>query len=113
MQQSFVHKNESVRLSVFQPLPTCKLIESQAVRLPKTANDLFVLRLKRGIYVTLAWDFSRMLRHVKIASIYTVMGLAVVWLGSVLWAGHRGDWSTALAFGNLLAASLALLLHHT
>lgn len=66
----------------------------------------------RGLFVTMGWNVDRMLLHVRVGVIYTLVGLAVVWLGSVLWAGHRGDWSTALAFGQLLAASLALILHH-
>lgn len=66
----------------------------------------------RGLFVTMGWNVDRMLLHVRVGIIYTLVGLAVVWLGSVLWAGHRGDWSTALAFGQLLAASLALILHH-
>lgn len=67
----------------------------------------------RGVFVTLGWNFSRMRLHLRAGSVYTLVGLAIVWLGSVLWAGQRGDWSTAWAFGQLLAASLLLILHHT
>lgn len=67
----------------------------------------------RGIYVTMGWNLGRMSRHVRTGSVYTWTGLAVVWLASVLWAGPKGDWQTAWAFGQLLAASLALILHHT
>ena len=66
----------------------------------------------RGIAVTMGWNVSRLLLHLRAGSVYTLVGLAIVWAGSVLWAGHRGDWSTAWAFGQLLAASLALMLHH-
>jgi hypothetical protein len=67
----------------------------------------------RGIYITLGWNFGRMLRHVRVGSVYTMVSLAIVWFGTVIWAGHRGDWSTAMAFGQLLAASVVLILHHT
>ena len=54
-----------------------------------------------------------MLRHIRVRSVYTMVGLAIVWFGTVIWAGHRGDWSTAMAFGQLLAASIVLIVHHT
>lgn len=88
------------------------LTELQTAALPVDAVGLANSVEMRGISVSLGWNVSRMLLHVKVGSIYTLTGLAIVWLGSVLWAGHRGDWSTALAFGQLLAASLALILHH-
>lgn len=88
------------------------LIELQPAKLPVDAIGLANSVEMRGISVSLGWIVSRMLRHLKVGSVYTLTGLATVWLGSVLWAGHRGDWSTALAFGQLLAASLALMLHH-
>lgn len=81
--------------------------------MPHNAETLANAVEMRGVYVTLGWNVNRMLLHVRVGSIYTLVVLAVVWLGSVLWAGHRGDWSTALAFGQLLAASFALLLHHS
>jgi hypothetical protein len=88
------------------------LTKLQAAALPIDAIGLANSGEMRGISVTLGWNVSRMLLHLKVGSVYTLAGLAVVWLSSVLWAGHRGDWSTALAFGQLLAASLALILHH-
>lgn len=88
------------------------LIEIQAVALPVDAKCLTSSGEMRGIFVTLGWNTSRMLLHLRAGSVYTLVGLAIVWLSSVLWAGHKRDWSTAWAFGQLLAASLALLLHH-
>lgn len=67
----------------------------------------------RGVCVTLGWNLGRMLRHIRVRSVYTMVGLAIVWFGTVIWAGHRGDWSTAMAFGQLLAASIVLIVHHT
>lgn len=88
------------------------LTKSQAAAMPFDVTSLANSGEMRGISVSLGWNVSRMLLHLKVGSVYTLTGLAIVWLGSVLWAGHRGDWSTALAFGQLLAASLALILHH-
>ena len=81
--------------------------------MPINANQLAASGEVRGVYVTLGWDLSRMLRHLCAGSVWTLFGLATVWLGSIIWAGHTKKWSTAWAFGQVLAASIALLLHHT
>jgi len=85
----------------------------QPVPVPINANQLAASGEVRGVYITLGWDLSRMLRHFRAGCVWTVFGLAIVWLGSIIWAGETKDWSTAWASGQVLAASIALLLHHT
>jgi hypothetical protein len=111
LQKSFVYQHEEVSI-IPQTIRSIFLIEIQAVGLPVDAKGLANSGEMRGIFVTLGWNVSRMLFHLRVGSVYTLVGLAIVWIFSVLWAGHRGDWSTAMAFGQLLAASLTLILHH-
>jgi len=85
----------------------------QPVPVPINANQLAASGEVRGVYITLGWDLSRMLRHLRAGGVWTLFGLAIVWLRSIIWAGETKDWSTAWAFGQVLAASIALLLHHT
>lgn len=54
-----------------------------------------------------------MLCRPRIGGVNIFFGLAIIWLAAVLWAGHRADLSTASGFAQVIAASLALLLHHT
>jgi hypothetical protein len=44
---------------------------------------------------------------------WSCLGLAVIWLSVIVWAGPTGDWDTAMAFGQLIAASIPLLLLYT
>ncbi|KAK3638716.1 hypothetical protein LTR56_006723 [Elasticomyces elasticus] len=85
----------------------------QSISMPQTADELATAGEVRGIHVTLGWDLSRMLRHARAGGVWTVFGVAVVWLGSLIWAGQTRDWGTAWAFGQVLAASVALLVYHT
>lgn len=83
------------------------------VHMPIDADQLAASGEVRGVYVTLGWDLGRMLQSIYAGSVWTLFGLAVIWFGSIMWAGQTRDWSTAWAFGQVLAASIALLLHHT
>lgn len=40
---------------------------------------------------------------------WSSLGLAVIWLCVIVWAGPTGDWDTAMAFGQLISASISLL----
>ncbi|KAK4966742.1 hypothetical protein LTR42_011053 [Elasticomyces elasticus] len=88
-------------------------LAEDSISIPQTADELAEAGEVRGIHVTLGWDLSRMLQHVRAGGVWTIFGVAVVWLGSLIWAGQTRDWGTAWAFGQVLAASVALLVYHT
>lgn len=119
LQRSFVYLAEDVGVSPahLRQFPsafkTKKLTDIQSISMPISASQLAASRQVRGVYVTLGWDLSLMLQHLCAGGVWTFFGLATVWLGSIIWAGQTKDWSTAWAFGQVLAASITLLLHHT
>ena len=94
LQESFVYRDEDASTTSRLKLNT-SLIKSQGLSLPVDAKSLAGSDEFRGVYVTLRWNFKRMLFHIRVGSTYTLVGLAIVWLASVLWAGQRGDWSAA------------------
>ncbi|KAK5714942.1 hypothetical protein LTR15_010358 [Elasticomyces elasticus] len=100
LQETFVYQAEEVSTE-------------ESILMPSNAEDLEDSKEVRGVYVKLGWDLSRMLRHICAGSVWSLFGVAVVWLGAIVWAGHTKDWSTAWAFGQVLAASVALLVYHT
>lgn len=44
-----------------------------------------------------------------IGTAWFFFGLAVIWLCVIVWGGLAGDWATAMAFGQLLAAFMSLV----
>ena len=44
---------------------------------------------------------------VRIALVW--LGFAVIWLCVLAWGGPTGDWSTAMGFGQVIAASVTLV----
>ena len=112
LQESFVYRREDVSISL-SPGLTLPLTANQQVALPSNAEDLNRSEEMRGVYVTTGWNVRRLLLGLRAGSTHALLGVAIIWLGSVLWAGHRGDWSTALAFGQVVAASVTLVLHYT
>jgi hypothetical protein len=63
----------------------------------------------RGIQFILGWEWDRINHEVPLKMAWTFLGLAVIWLCVIVWGLPRGDWETAMAFGQLLAASVSLL----
>lgn len=86
---------------------------AQMVQMPINADQLAASKEVRGVHVTLGWDVGRISRGICAGGVWAFFGLAVIWFGSVMWARHTKDWSTAWAFGQVLAALIALLLHRT
>jgi hypothetical protein len=39
---------------------------------------------------------------------WSCLSLTVIWLCVIVWAGPTGDWGTAIGFGQLIAALIAL-----
>jgi hypothetical protein len=83
------------------------------IRLPSTRDNLCESREIRGIHVALGWDTRSILRHLKVGLVWVTFAVASTWFGTFIWAERFGDWGTALAFGQLLAASIAIVMLHT
>lgn len=63
----------------------------------------------RGLHVTLGWQTDRLCRDLPRNAAWSYLGTVVVWLSVLVWAQPAGDWTTAMAFGQLIAACLSLL----
>lgn len=64
----------------------------------------------RGIKVIMGWDYDLMISRLCKPLAWLCLSLLVIWLGIVVWAERFKDWSTAMAFGQVIAACIALLL---
>jgi hypothetical protein len=62
-----------------------------------------------GIQFILGWEWDRITYEVPVGMAWIFLGLAVIWLCVIAFGGSVGDWQTAMAFGQLLAASVSLL----
>jgi hypothetical protein len=63
----------------------------------------------RGIKVTMGWDFRPMTSELSKSFAWLCLVLSVIWLGIVVWAEKFKDWSTAMAFGQVIAACISLV----
>ena len=63
----------------------------------------------RGIEIVMGWQFDRIIAELPLYITWTWFSLAFIWFAVVIWAGATKDWSTAMAFGQLLAASVSLI----
>jgi hypothetical protein len=63
----------------------------------------------RGIEFTLGWQKDRIASEVPVGIAWLWFSLAIIWLCVIIWGGSAGDWATAMAFGQLLAASVSLI----
>ena len=66
----------------------------------------------RGLHFILGWQFDRMTRELPMRIALVWLGFAVVWLCVLAWGGHTGDWSTAMGFGQVIAASVTLVVFY-
>lgn len=63
----------------------------------------------RGLRYTLGWQKDRLCLVVLRGLAWPYLTIAIVWLCVVVWDKTRGSWETALALGQLIAASATLL----
>lgn len=67
----------------------------------------------RGIKIIMGWDFKQMTCRLSKPLAWLCLSLLVIWLGIVIWAEKFKDWSTAMAFGQVIAACIILVFVHT
>ncbi|KAH7130098.1 hypothetical protein B0J11DRAFT_243963 [Dendryphion nanum] len=63
-----------------------------------------------GIQIILGWQLDRIVDEVPAAVAWMWFGVAAVWLFVIVWGGSTGSWQFSIALGQLLAASLAVLI---
>lgn len=62
----------------------------------------------RGLHFELGLQKDRMRAELPFKISCAWFGIAVIWLCAVLWRGGGGDWGTALAFAQVVAASFSI-----
>lgn len=65
----------------------------------------------RGLQFILGWEKDRIFFELPVGISWTLFGLAVIWLCVIFLGGSAGQWDFAMAFGQLLAASMTLLIY--
>lgn len=63
-----------------------------------------------GLQYIMGWQTDRIRADAPKAAACVYMTVTIIWLCVLLLGGLRMDWGTALAFGQLIAASIALLI---
>lgn len=66
----------------------------------------------KGIEISVGWQFDRIISEVPVSATWTWFYLALIWATVIAWEGTTDDWGTAMAFGQLLAASISLIMVH-
>lgn len=66
----------------------------------------------RGIEIAVGWQFDRMASELPVRITWTWFCLALIWAAVMIWKGRTNDWGTAMAFGQLLAVSISLIMVH-
>lgn len=67
----------------------------------------------RGLHFALGWQTDRLYHDLPRNAAWLYLGIITIWLGVLMWVQPAGDWSTAMAFGQLIAACISLLALYT
>jgi hypothetical protein len=62
------------------------------------------------MHFILGWQTDRMQRELLFKVSFAWLGIASIWLSLVVWRGLGGDWGTAFAFAQVVAASVAIII---
>ncbi|XP_014561834.1 hypothetical protein COCVIDRAFT_11609 [Bipolaris victoriae FI3] len=63
----------------------------------------------RGIEFVMGWQIDRIIYEMPVKIAWIWFSLTITWLCVIVWGGLAGDWSTAMAFGQLLVAFISLI----
>ncbi|KAI1274443.1 hypothetical protein F5Y07DRAFT_214054 [Xylaria sp. FL0933] len=80
-----------------------------AVKLPQPHEKYLDTIHFRGLYFVLGWQKDRLIRILPLQISCVWLGIAIIWLSVVLWKVETGTWELAFGFGQIVAASVALL----
>ncbi|KAK4937714.1 hypothetical protein LTR10_021724 [Elasticomyces elasticus] len=67
----------------------------------------------RGIKYTLGWQKDRFRSVLPRSIAWALVGITITWLSVIVWDETKGGWSTAMGFGQLVAACIMLVLAYT
>jgi hypothetical protein len=59
--------------------------------------------------MVMGWQIDRLKLKAPKFIVWAWFSLALIWGCVIVWGGRTSDWSAAMAFGQLLAASVALV----
>ncbi|XEV01629.1 hypothetical protein FSHL1_006916 [Fusarium sambucinum] len=62
----------------------------------------------RGLHFVLGWQTDRIRAELPFRASCASLAVALIWLCLVVWRGAGGDWGTAFAFAQVVAASFAI-----
>jgi len=82
---------------------------TKELTVPTEYEELSTVKELRGIYVRFGWRKGPLQHAVSGMAVSVWIAISAVWFGTILWAEQKGDWSTAMGFGQLLAACIALV----
>ncbi|KAG8673778.1 hypothetical protein FPOAC1_007097 [Fusarium poae] len=64
----------------------------------------------RGLHFMLGWQTGRIYAELPFRLSCVSLAVALIWICMALWRGAGGDWGTAFAFAQVVAASLAIVI---
>jgi len=64
----------------------------------------------RGIQMIMGWQKDRIYLYGLMALAWSALGMAIISICVVAWGEQSKDWGNAMAFGQLLAAFLAIII---
>ena len=103
------------RVSDCLPPVACRWLTFERVETSDLSGSFQTLRSRRrGSWLTfsLGRQTDRLFYELPRNASRVYFGLVVVWLSVLLWAQPKGDWNTAIALGQLVAACISVVVSH-
>jgi hypothetical protein len=85
-------------------------LTSSTVVLPKPDEAYDEIREIPGLQISLGWQYDRIKRSIPLCLASSFLAVSAVSLGTACWMAGTKDTGTALAFGQLVAALIALVI---
>ncbi|KAK5129014.1 hypothetical protein LTR85_000347 [Meristemomyces frigidus] len=101
------HKAKGI--NTFDGLAQESPVYTKKMPIPRSYGEVNSAMELRGLYVRFGWQIADWQHASTKTVLWMWLAIAVIWLGTFVWAEQKGDWSTAMGFGQLLAASIALV----
>ncbi|KPA40519.1 hypothetical protein FLAG1_06600 [Fusarium langsethiae] len=83
---------------------------SNKIDLPLPYQELRCKKWRRGLQFVLGWQTDRIRTELPFGISCASLAIALIWLSLVVWKGAGGDWGTAFAFAQVVAASFAIVI---
>jgi hypothetical protein len=83
---------------------------SNGIDLPLPYQEFRCKEWRRGLQYVLGWQTDRIRIELPFRISCASLAIALVWLCLVVWKGAGGDWGTAFAFAQVVAACFAIVI---